>query len=131
MSKPAVAKDIVIDLNGEDRNLRLRFSAWESLGVNPMDAKSLSSFLDNMSPEKAARLVQAGLAHEYRANGMRAGQTPWTVEELLDLIDVPMYVALTEEIMRAFGFEKKDAVLSTSPSFGKPNGLAAADPQTA
>ena len=92
---PTTAKLIPISLNGEARNLRFGFRAFDALKVNPFEAGSIARALDPLDVRKAASFVWAGLLHE-----KRQGET---VEDIIDALDLEQFMGILAEIRKAGG----------------------------
>lgn len=104
---PSVAPIVEIRLGSETRSLRLGFRAFKALGLNPFKPDTIFAYFEDLDPDKAAAFVRAGLLHEYAPGGPRDGQEPPAADELLDVLDVPMFMDIMTRCLEAAGLKPK------------------------
>lgn len=107
---PSVAPSVEITFAGEKRILKYGFRAYKALDLNPFDRQSIQAFQDRaLALDVAALIIQAGLLHEYYGKGAtRKGETPPTIEEVMDELDMFVFTELLPSIQKAMGTDRED-----------------------
>jgi hypothetical protein len=108
----SIVPSFSIDLAGETRALRYGFRAFKELGLNPFQPKTIMDFLGSqlgaLDVDKAAAYIRAGLLWEYAKGQPRAGETPPTVEEMVDMLDLNLFMRTFNQSIEAAGLQVKD-----------------------
>lgn len=106
MTLPTAAPTAEVQLGGEARTLKYGFRAYKEIGLNPFDPDSIRAFSEaKPTIDSLAGQIRAGLLHEYVKGGVREGQTPPTVEEVVDQLDSFNFLAIFEGIKKAMGVD--------------------------
>lgn len=112
MQSPSVAKTVDITYSGEPRTLKFGLLAFKDLGLNPFDPASIAEFTaQRLDLSVMARLVRAGLLHEYHGKGAsRKGQEPPTADDVLvDMENLDEFAATFKSINELLGEDDKNA----------------------
>jgi hypothetical protein len=121
--EPTAAPTFDIQLGGETRTLQYGFRAFKALKLNPFQPQTLVTFLgadlSSLDVDKAAEWIRAGLLWEYAKGKPRHGETPPEVDELVDDLDLPTFLAafqLSTESAGLTGGEKTEAESADPPA---------------
>lgn len=102
---PTVAPTIEIEILGEKHVLKFGFRAYQEIGMNPFDPKSIEEF--GKTPRTCRDLaaqIRAGMLHEYYGRqATRKGQEPPSVEDVMDELDPISYVDIWQKIQKVMG----------------------------
>jgi len=97
-----------IKLGGETRTLMYGFRAFKALGINPFKPSELRDFYGDLSVDKAAEWVRAGLLWQYAKGQELNGQEPPTADDLLDLLDMANFNETFELSVEVAGLTPKN-----------------------
>jgi len=123
---PSVAPVAQITLGGETRTLKYGFRAYKELGINPFDPESVKTFQERPPTiDTVSETIRAGLLHEYVKGGARAAEKPPSVEELVDLLDMPTFAGIWADMLKAMGADAPEKTDGESKPEGSANPLMA------
>lgn len=106
MTTPTAAPTVEIQLGGETRTLRYGFRAYKELGLNPFDPASVKAFAEAAPTiDSVAGYIRAGLLHEHLKGGPRESQTPPSVDDVIDRLDMFSFVEIFEAVKKAMGVD--------------------------